>query len=542
MEFNANDFLKRRRAKLCDRTQLFLDMCKRLNKIPSIVMMNIGGRGSGKTAQIFKIITIFLDSLGNSCGIVFYNAPTTFIEKIKKYSPGKFSDHVMSINRMRQLTEIKQKYKYILLCFDEGMRDLNAKDALKKSSRRLEKMVAISRQQDIFLIYNTQIQNINKTMRSMTDMRFYKGNTKPAVTESDDKFAQDHLKYIKKLYNDDLKKFAAFESEYSHFKDGKNDIIDSGVLELDLFKYVPWWNDEISRAYEDVNLDAEFDEFEEEYVLIEQCADLLENEIPRKQLEKLTSGAIRGYLNRNHRELYYDVSNYINRVVDEIKARNLEFDILNLADNDEAPGAAPDLKFEKWDFATFLKENFKDIDKDTADIYYYWAMGMSNRQIYPCVPNMTDYRVNEILKEFRQRGKNKNENRAGFLFEKWAAFEYDESRGKIGGQTSECDYIAADQEIFTFKCYDDVKKSKNFSQSVDFSPEFKEAKRLGKKYWAVFYDPKWPSFLRVLHLDPVNDPDNVDFFKEGHLDQVLDFGKIREIVENEKLKEVKKDG
>ncbi len=408
----------------------------------------------------------------------------------------------------------------MILCFDEGQKDLNAKEALKKSSRRMEKLVAISRQQNIYLIYNSQIENVNKNMRGMTDIRLYKGITKTAISETEDKFAKDHSKFILNLYLPDRKKRCAFQSSYAYFfrktKNNQQKLIETGYLDLELYDYVPYWDDDISKAYEDINLDVDFDDFLREDELVLRTADLFLDKFPN--IETINGPIVRGWLRRyseDTRNLYYDVKDHISEVIDEIKSRlfvKKYEDEQSSPKNQSNPGQSSiQLNFKEGiDFPEFLLESLKDeIGNEKAEMLMHWARGLSLRDLYPIFPKISAYEINNFIKNFKERGidlagKLQSHLRSGFLFEKWFAFRYDNNAGIIADPDSNNpDYIAGDGSIFSLKCYDESKKSITFTIDKDFHPEFKKAKDEGKKFIAVGYIPKWPSKLRFIEIEPI---------------------------------------
>lgn len=505
--FNPALYMTNRVPVLKNRTKDFFLMVEKLNESPSIVILTVGGRGSGKTGKLFKLLRIFGDSL-RDCVFVFFNAPVTFIEKIKKYAPNEFSKRVFNIHRLRELSTIKSEHKNVIFCYDEGQRDLNAKDALKKSSRRLEKAVAISRQQNLTLIYNTQIQNVTKNMRQMTDITFYKYNNGNAIKESDNDFAKMYAKKIKKLAL--MKQRSLFESYYEKFIDEKGNLIEKGFIDVELFEYIPWWNESISKAYEDVNLDSEFDDFLEEDKLIVQVADLFEEKFKGMDFSKIKTSEVRGWLRKNHQELYYDVQDHIQAVVDELNARNLEdrFKKKEEKDKQQKTGSDTDKKITFApgdDFPTFLGKNVESKFKNIAEL---WAKGNSNRDIYPCEKILSEYQVNEFLKTIRRE-------ETGYLFEKWFALRIDNAQGPTGGNQKDVpDYIDANGNIYSLKCQDNSKSTTPFLVEKDCSPELKEATKQCKTFKLVLYNPKWNPKMRFVEIDPKNYVNNVSLSRD----------------------------
>ncbi len=108
-----NPFQRTKKPKLKNYTAHFLEMCKNLYKQPSIIFMNLGGRGSGKTAQMFKLFTIIMNSFEEGeCGVVFMKAPDSFMVKLKNKAPSEIFSCFYNIDRIRELTEIKKNTRH----------------------------------------------------------------------------------------------------------------------------------------------------------------------------------------------------------------------------------------------------------------------------------------------------------------------------------------------------------------------------------------------------------------------------------------------
>jgi hypothetical protein len=435
------------------------------------------------------------------------------------------------------LTRIKQRYKFIILLFDEGQRDLNAKQALTKAARRLEKMISISRQQNITLIYNTQIENVTKNMRMMTDLRFYKGNTFDAIRESDDVFAKDFAALIKKLYHPEKMRKAIFQSTYSRFAsvdaNGKvGQLIEKGFVDLDLYDYVPWWNEELSKAYEDVNLDAEFEDFEKDNEMVQKASDLFVTEHPA--IEKSISASLfRGWLHNKHLELYYDAQAIIPMIVDELNYRmwdkkiqaeklqrlsdQLTAEVNQLAaklDGTSGTALTTTTMPPSITFAEFCRDTTRPINKEWADIIYLWAKGASTRDI-PTTLHISRNQVQPLLKAFKIGDIPNYPNlAAGYLFEDWFALTHGgDARGKTAHNNSTPDFIDHQGRIYQLKCKQTAEKTIRFAVPDDCRAEYDEAVKLGVPFYFAELNVEWREDYLVETIEPKQMKPAVVFYK-----------------------------
>lgn len=524
----------RKRKTIPPRTKEWNILLEHLHDYPSIVILNLGGRGSGKTAEEFKDNEQLFNALHSygKCAIVFWNMNQQYIDLIKELAKNfgdPIADHVYTVDKLRDLTELKKRYKYMVLCYDEAQRDLNSGDALKKASRRRIKMIAICRQQDIFLIINSQIENIDKKTRLFIDITMYKGITKTAIRESVDDFAKDFKDKIVRLYSPLKKKFCFFNSSYSHFLDKQDRIIENGYLERDLFKVVPWWDERLSRPYGDVNLDSEFEDFLQNLELFEELAKEFIKQFPHCTESDVTNSIVAGWLLGYNKGLYYDLEGMIKVMVQIIKTTFFKEKQKEKSQQSASSDISIksiqnkkiDIEFTAGiDFPEFVYDNLLKItDKNTSEICKYWTQGLSLRMIYPIAQTMGigEFTVNSICQEFSTEGLDKNwKIRAGYFFEKWWA-------GITGGtaakeESNDPDVIGPDGKRYSCKCYNESKNSLSLQQKK-FKPSRDWAIKNNSTYYCVGYFPKWRDEkknippVRILEVDP-NGNDYVKFDKK----------------------------
>jgi DNA-directed RNA polymerase specialized sigma24 family protein len=506
---NLMGSLFNRAPRLSDQTAAFRTMIANAPHLPSAIVLHLGGRGSGKTGGLFILwVLLFAAFPEGQCAIVFFRCPETFMEKFRKYAPAKYHPHAFRVTEIRELDAVKKGHKYIVLCYDEGQRELNAKQALTKQARRLEKLIAISRQKDLWLLYNTQIQNVNKNLRMMTDIRLYKGNTKAMIEESDNPFAKEYGKSIVKLYGN--KTHALFESSYVGLKtttpEGKDKMITQGSVILDLFEIVPWWCDDLSRAYEgeDVSFDAEFDDYNEKDAVIQQCVELFLAAFPSAGKRDVTASIIRGFLYTNHRGIYYDAADKVQQICDIINFRLIEKrQAEKEAEAEEVtipaadPGSPPPDPRPAWkpgqSFADYTRGAIPD--PLTREVIYQFIEGESQKDIAGKLEKSADF-VNSRIAKFREK-------EMGYLFEKWFAATH--GGGTTAGTDRDPDFIDPQGTIYSLKCYCDRSKSLTFYQQTDFHPEFEVAKAKGVKYTVAVLNPFWDAKVRLVEVDPGGD-------------------------------------
>jgi hypothetical protein len=518
--FNMQDYYSPRKAPLKNKTKQFLAMIENLKNLPSFIMNILGGRGSGKTAQLMKYVGLISRALPDS-PIVFFNVPDLFIELLIKYEVD-YADRIHNIRNIKELDPIIKNHKNALLCIDETLINFNGKQSLKAEAVKFEKFLTISRHKGVFIIYNAQMKNMSKPLRGHTEMTFYKGNTKTQILESDEIFPKQYKKEIQRLYIHQDR--SIFESSYAKFKNSKNYLIQQGYVKIDLYEICPWWTEELSKSYENNSVDAEFDEFEINVQKMKEFANHFLETFPTSKKGDISSATIRGWLRNDFPEQFYLMKKHVQGICDEIQYRLLKSKRDSKEKSKEKSGDlvvdAQNIKFKHNTFAEFIKDN--TYDKDLAEMYYLFLKGIGQRDIAHSL-EMSLTTVNQNLQEWRSK-------KMGYLFEIWFSNAF--GGGKTGGNGNDPDFVHSSGRIFSLKCYFDRSKSLTFYQSKDFHPEFKKAQQNSTKYFAALLNPSWDDQIRFKLIDPQGD-DKV-LFKKTEKEIPIE---ILEIMEQQRLKD-----
>lgn len=513
--------------RLKDETEKFVQMFSVMDDRPKPRILCIGMTGSGKTAEKFILTEIILkkSDIKNPL-FIWWKAPPTWIETLEKNLPDYHRGHHASV---RSIIKLDQPGRTVILFMDEASRDMGNKNALDKKSRRFEKGLSLFRQKNTLFHGGTQIGNVTKGLRMQADIIVYRGNTPVFITESDDSFAREHQNEIVNLMNPKNKKYCLFTSSYSYFLEdpihAKGNLITEGKLNLDLFEWCPYWKDEevaaaLSNGYSEMSFDSEFDEFAHENDLINDFADLFEEEFPNSKKPKFSQ--IKGWLRRKYPETYHEYEALVSSIRNEIDYRvMIDEEKRKSKEESKSDEKQLEIQFEPgMEFPDFLKMNLLEIDKVLSDLAFYWASGLSYRDIYPIAQSMHSIgrsTVNKMLKEFCSKGVNGDWTiRAGYFFEKWFA-------NRIGGRAADPeshdpDVIGPDGRRYSLKCYNNSENSVSIPIH-EFGPSLRYAQESKDSFTALAYFPKFindteiPMRYLIIEYDPALK--NIQFLKFG---------------------------
>ncbi|MBD3343084.1 MAG: hypothetical protein GF353_28560 [Candidatus Lokiarchaeota archaeon] len=485
-----------KKKSLCypDVTQKYFDFLKNQDHPDaSFSQLCIGQKRWGKTLLSMAAIDKLMAN--NKDRMLYLLDAEVLEEEISKEFP----------NRVVSTDQIANIPNNSIIYFDESLVSLSGKRALTKFSRKVGEALAFTSHKKVIVIGNAQTDGLIKDLRDKAEIIILGRLPLFFLEDARESFIKE---LADKLHTLPKSKAYIFANSF--------DLTVKGKLIGDKRKWCSWFTDKISRNMSDRSLDTDKERKIQELKYMSKLIKEIEDKYSDKELlgSKLTK-KLKGYY------LLEDLNKYI--FIDE---RNLWSDLESILlarandrkrDTKETENISVSITFkESESFPEFLRRNLKVIDKNLAEMCYFWAKGLSYREIFACLPDVSDHEISVTLKEFRESGVNgNNELRSGFLFERWFAQELDGSKGEIGGQSNDPDYIDENGDLYSLKCYSNIKKSLSFSQHKDFGPAYRLAKKKQCKFTAVLYNPKWDHPMRSKKLDPREDPDNVNFFKSG---------------------------
>lgn len=267
----------------------FLRRDKRLKK-NSFVIWNMGSRGSGKTAEVFKIVnTILKDNYKRV--VQFWKATDAVIASIEKVCPLELKGRFENISRLR---DIKANS---ILVIDEGLLGANAKEALKKEMRNFIKFLSKSRHYDIIIIINSISYNILLDFRSAVDILIYRRLPRMFIKQHMNKDA-----YLRE-YSEQIIRLKEWEgiliSNYKRFES-------IGKVSWKYEDYCPWFNDSISMYQETTSPDIAFDENKKELDNNREIVEWIISKISDQFVGKRGYANLRMWLYTNHQDKFFD--------------------------------------------------------------------------------------------------------------------------------------------------------------------------------------------------------------------------------------------
>ena len=273
-------------------TEKWVSFLKRDKRMPknSFVVWNMGSRGSGKTAEVFKIINTILEN-NNKRIIQFWKATDAVIVSIEKVCPLEFKGRFENISRLRDI-----KANSILI-IDEGLLGANAKEALKKEMRNFIKFLSKSRHYDIIIIINSISYNILLDFRSAVDILIYRRLPRMFIKQHMNKDA-----YLRE-YSEQIIRLKEWEgiliSNYKRFEN-------TGKISWKYENYCPWFNDNISMYQESTSPDIAFDENKKELDNNKEIVEWIIGQVSDKFIGKRGYANLRMWLYTNHQDKFFD--------------------------------------------------------------------------------------------------------------------------------------------------------------------------------------------------------------------------------------------
>jgi len=290
------------RKKFKDITEKWIKFLKsdRYRKKNSFILWHLAGRDWGKTAEAFKEINLLLEK-NRKRFVQILKAPPDFIKNIEEVCPEEYKGRFESLPKLRFLR------KNAILIIDEGLLGANAKEALTKEMRRLSKFTSKSRHPNIIVIINSVNLGILGEFKDMIDITIYKhlGYQFFVRNKGRDPFIDQHEKILSRLKEWE----GIIISSYKKFN------YERGKISLKYEDYCPWFNDNLSLNQQDTNPDADFEDEIQLSKEIERLAKMAVNELGYRLLKPLAGRKLKGWLQSEHKELYYDYEKYIPRIL-----------------------------------------------------------------------------------------------------------------------------------------------------------------------------------------------------------------------------------
>jgi len=459
-----------------DHTTKFIQMLmeEKDNPESSFISMIIGATGSGKTALSFIIATILLLSDPTRCCQLF-RVNEALLHGVKETAPKFLSDKFSIISHLR---EVKPNSIVII---DEGLLNANGKEALKLEFRAFEKGLGITRHFRIIIILNSQSDGIIKSYKKLAHMVFYKQISIISDQNTKNTFLKANNYTLKSLKESQT----LFQSDYKKFKKW-------GRLEIDIEDIIPWYNFKISKSYSQDNFDQQFSQEEKlDKILKDLAIKALEfwgSDLMKPKSEMVLSSWIKEQVSF---ETYYDVKTRIRDILSyavymmRMRDRTEKHNKLKSSQDTE-------IIFGKSDFAEFCSKQFLS-DPIKSEMIFLFLSGEIQKEIASKIKKQTTW-TNTQITNFRTK-------EMGYLNEKW--FSHEMGGGETAGNVNISDYIDPWGNIYSLKIYYTTSKTLTFYQQKDCLPEYREAKKSGKKYFFVFRNPAWrDGLMKIQLIDP----------------------------------------
>jgi hypothetical protein len=176
------------------------------------------------------------------------------------------------------------------------------------------------------------------------------------------------------------------------------------------------------------------------------------------------------------------------------------------------------IKFIQGDiFADFVRQNIPENaggrpNYTVAKIAEGLAKGYSHDAIKANYKDIGPGIVNKVSIWIRREAP--IDIRLGFLFEKWYALNIgvplEQLDELLGGNIGNKPDLIWNNKIYSLK-FNIVhhKRTISFIQSIDLSPEFREARKRKCNYTLVFMNPAWDLKVQLIEIDPFDDPDKI---------------------------------
>jgi hypothetical protein len=304
-----------------------------------------------------------------------------------------------------------------IIYFDETLVSLGGKRALTKYSRKFGEALSFTSHKQIYVVGCGQTDGMIKDLRDKAEIVIL-GRLPLFFLES-----------CKEAFIKDLKdELLMLPKDQAYIFANSFDFSAKGKLIGDKRDWCPWFSDEFSMNMSEISLDTDKEKKIKELYKLNEVVELIKenyNYQPAEMTKTKFLKTIKGdfLLNDLSLYVYLDEKNLWSNL-ESMLLSNARTEKKNKTENEDLTHNNDlEISFsENQDFPEFLKENLKDIDKNLSEMAYFWASGLSYRQIYSCLPNITPFEINNKLKQFKESGVNGNNDlRSGFLFEKWFA-------------------------------------------------------------------------------------------------------------------------
>lgn len=500
-------------SQLRDITSQFINFLQsdKNRKQNSFIMWHIAMRKGGKTGLTFIELNQILKDNPKRF-VQFYKVPDllvdTVYEKLKEYDKNLYEEYKGRFECINKIRKIRQNG---IVVIDEGLIGANAKEALKVGMRNLGKYLSKSRHPNNIVIINSVNLNILSEFRDMIDIAIYKrvGSKFIMNNERRDPILDKLASYLTRLHP----QHGFLFSDYWDFEK-------IGGIDIELDDYCPWFDDDISRYHQHTSPDVAFDEEKRLNTKLDKIAKQVIDEVGDTFQGRGKKYDFEVWFERNHEALAYDYQTHVNDIYKRYcyflkYGGDMNSDIVYEEEKET------EIDYEKQEsFHKFCERNIlqmKDSEysreemENIATVAKGLARGDSYRDIDSNYPNIGYHFIRTTAKWLRSQAN--QQYGLGFLFERWMAFNLgvpeDKIEDAVGGHSSTPDLVW-DDKIWTFKFrISKNEKSYKFRQSLDFAPEYKLAKKKGKRYYLAFMDPKWSLKVDMKEIDPINDPEEI---------------------------------
>jgi hypothetical protein len=484
-------------------------------------MYTTGTFGAGKTGHLCILDNVLLYNLNfgkyqamdiePKRNVALYKAPDKLLDEIQAAVPSKLED------RFRIVDDLYDVGKYDILNLDEGYLSVNALDALRKSAKYFIESIVTLRHKGVIIIVNSPDDGILRGLRKKSQFRFYKTLSRGYLYETADKFAKRYDEILPRLLPDQT----LFETSHIHFLQEQ---IFEGVLQMDLTRYCPWYNDRISRSFEGENFDAYLRKIKKVKDDSEKLIELLMKKFEDK-VDKINKKLVKGLLWDEYPKLYRKFEPHLTNIVETVKWRVFKQKELGGSDiggvqdlkvptiikhNEQPSPKDADNEYSYDDscaqfFKGFYRKNLPEAvsyRKIIPEMIYDWVCGSSQRQIaFDHDVGLT--KTNQLIKKYRSgEGLDSDLLRLSTVYELFIAKE---TLGRRAGGKSDPDIFFHDDttnEIIgagEVKLIDDVSSTLTFFQEhtknnsfLTLTPSFHYCRDHGiDKYPLFLRNPKW---------------------------------------------------
>ena len=309
-------------------------------KMNSFILWIIGNRGSGKTAEVLKIVNKLLKD--NPKRVVqFWRAHQDLIENIKKVCPEEYKDRFETIFKLK---DIKRNSIFVI---DEGLLGANAKEALRIEMKNLVKFLSKSRHYNVIGIVNSVSFGILLQFKNVVDMIMYKRLPRSLIQN------KQKNDFVLKEYPDKILRLKDWESIFvSNYKRFEK----MGIVSWKYENYCPWFTNNISMYQKNTSPDVDFDETTR---LLKVHSSIVKWTIDAVGSNFVGKG---GY--RNFRMWFY--TNHTDVYQDNIKQLKIIHDLYlyKLSDNHYNGVNSTVLSIDGWELVDFI---FRYTDDDVLD-------------------------------------------------------------------------------------------------------------------------------------------------------------------------------